>query len=498
MPSSTFASLDPLFRPRSVAVAGVSSRVDPSGSGGGLGFLRAIREMGFPTLHECRHGCTSGDCATGCLYPVNPKADEIDGLRCYPSLTAIPGDVDYVISSVPAVAVPGLLEEAAAKQVRAVHLFTAGFSETGEEDRADLERQILERARAAGIRLIGPNCMGLYVPAAGLSFMAGFPTEPGTVGMLSQSGANAGELVRFAGARGVRFSKVISYGNAADLNESELLEYLGDDPETEVVLAYIEGVRDGRRFAAALRRAAARKPVVILKGGRTEAGSRAARSHTGSLAGSIEVFDALCRQAGALRVASMDELVDLAVGFRFVPPPRGAGVAVVGAGGGVSVLAADAFAAEGLELPPMPEDVQAAFRAFVPIAGTSVRNPIDTTSVFRPEEFVRTIELAARPASIAALVYHTSFSWGSRSAGDQDQRAADLARNLATARNRIGKPLLISVHPSLSGEGLVTTGQFVERCVAEGFAIFDGIDGAARALAGVRRWQQTRVDRGLA
>src|SRR5262249_49929056 len=200
-------------------------------------------------------------------------------------------------------------DDAAAKGVKVIHFFTAGFSETGDEERGGLERLVLEKARAAGIRIIGPNCMGLDAPESGLSFMPGFPTHAGDTAFISQSGANAGEFVRYAGARGVRFSKVASYGNAADLNECDFLEYAAQDPETRRIFGYIEGVRDGRRFVKVLKEAAGRKPVVILKGGITEAGSRAANSHTGSLAGSIEVFDALCRQAGALRARTMEDAV---------------------------------------------------------------------------------------------------------------------------------------------------------------------------------------------
>ncbi|GAG49986.1 unnamed protein product, partial [marine sediment metagenome] len=200
--------------------------------------------------------------------------------------------------------------------MKCIHFFTAGFSETGEEELAELEAQVVQRAVEAGIRVIGPNCMGLYVPASRLAFMPGFTTEPGTVAFISQSGGNATEMVYSSAPRGVRYSKVVSYGNAADIDEGELLDYLAADPESEIICAYIEGVKDGRCFFQAMRRAAAAKPVIVLKGGRTEAGTRAVHSHTGSLAGSAEVFDGLLRQVGAVRADSVEEMVDLAVAFR--------------------------------------------------------------------------------------------------------------------------------------------------------------------------------------
>jgi acyl-CoA synthetase (NDP forming) len=473
MPEATPA-LEFLFHPRSIAIAGISSAPSTARGMGGGGFLESMREMGF----------------AGRLYPINPKATAIQGLPCYPSLRAVPDEVDYVISSVPASAVPVLVDDAIAKGVRAVHFFTAGFSETGDEARTELEQQAIERLRGAGIRVIGPNCMGLYVPRSGLSFMSGFPVEPGDTAFLSQSGANAGDFVRQAALRGVRFSKVVSYGNAADLTECDFLAYAAEDPDTRAIFAYIEGVREGRRFVQTLKQAARRKPVVILKGGRTEAGTRAAASHTGSLAGSLQVFDALCRQAGALRVASMDELVDLAVAFRFLEPPAGPGLAVVGAGGGTSVLAADAIAAAGLAVPPLPEDVQEELRRFTPVAGTSVRNPLDVMSIFSSEHFVTTMRLAARPDCIDVVLFHTNFGWGGR--GDADVRVQETVDQLLRAREVVAKPIVVSCQPSLDAEGAGYTAALVAACARAGIPFFPGINRAAQAIAGLRQWKGSR------
>src|SRR6266542_2406469 len=282
------ATLDVIFHPRSVAIAGVSTQ-QPGFAGVGLGFLLSLMELGFPAV-----------------YPVNPKYPEIEGLKCYASVLDIEGPVDHVISSVPARIVPQLVEDCITKDVRSVHFFTAGFRETGDDEMADLETQVVGRLTGAGIRVFGPNCMGLYVPESKLAFMPGFPTDAGPVGFISQSGGNAGEMVY----------EVVSYGNASDIDESELLSYLAGDPKTNVICAYIEGVKDGRRFLQALRDAAAAKPVVVLKGGRTASGTRAVMSHTASLAGSVAVFDSLFRQVNAVRVKSVDEMADLAVAFR--------------------------------------------------------------------------------------------------------------------------------------------------------------------------------------
>ncbi|MBF8286659.1 MAG: Acyl-CoA synthetase, partial [Dehalococcoidia bacterium] len=251
-PAGIAAEIEAIFHPRAIAVVGASANPDTPG----YDYLHSLQTFGY----------------AGEIYPVNPRAQEILGLPSYPSLREAPEPVDYVISCIPASAVLDLVDDCAAKGARALQLFTARFAETGRAEGAALERRLAERARAAGVRIIGPNCMGLLYPALGISFRADMPRRPGKIGLLSQSGNLLFELTYFGEPRGLRFSKAISYGNGLDLNESDFLEYFAADGETAVVGAYVEGVRDGRRFLAALKRAAAAKPVVVLKGGRTAAG----------------------------------------------------------------------------------------------------------------------------------------------------------------------------------------------------------------------------------
>ncbi|MFN8556180.1 MAG: CoA-binding protein [Dehalococcoidia bacterium] len=469
--------LDAIFRPRSIAVVGVSSSAPTTPGMTGYGFLTAIRRQGF----------------TGPIYPVNPKMTEVAGLRCYPSVRDIPEEVDHVISSVPAPAVPGLVDDAIARGVRSIHFYTAGFSETGDAERTDMERAAIAKLKAAGIRVIGPNCMGLYVPSVGLTFGLDMPRQSGDVAFVSQSGANAGDFVRLAAARGVRFSKVVSYGNAADLNECDFYEYAAADPQTRAVFGYLEGVRDGRRFVRVLRAAARRKPVVILKGGRTASGARAAASHTGSLAGSLAVFDALCRQAGALRVESMDELVDLAVAFQYLTPPAGRGVAVIGAGGGTSVLAADALDSFGLDVPPMPAAIQEEMRRYVPIAGSSIRNPLDLSFGISEQHFVTTVRLAAAPDDIHMLLYHTHLDFAGP--GGPSARGRETIQGLLAARTVVSKPIAVAVRTPIDGRSGEYTAEFIEACRREGIGVFLGLQDAARALAALVRWRELRQDR---
>ncbi len=245
--------LEALFRPESIAIVGASANPQSQG----YEFVQGLVEIGFP----------------GEIYPVNPKLDELFGKKAYPELEAIPGRVDFVISAIPAVATLELVDAAKAKGAKLIHLFSARFSETGRDEAVKLERELRSRVERAGIRVIGPNCMGVYYPKAKLTFDPGLPDEPGDVGFLTQSGSHAFRVINRGKERGLRFSKVISYGNALDLDEADFLDHFADDPDTEVIAAYVEGIHDGRRFFDSLRRAAARKPVAILKGGRSAGGT---------------------------------------------------------------------------------------------------------------------------------------------------------------------------------------------------------------------------------
>src|SRR5512136_92271 len=240
--------LDAAFHPGSVAVIGVGPIT------AGRFYVESLLASGFK----------------GSLYPIHPDGGEISGLNILRSLKDVPGPVDLVISCIPARFVPRLIRECAEKHVKVVSMFTSGFSETGSETGQQLEAEIVRIARDAGIRLIGPNCMGVYSPKAGVSFVTDFPRENGGIALVCQSGGNTIYLVRLGAERGIRFSKVVSYGNACDVDESDMFEYLMEDGETELVTAYIEGVKDGERFQQVLGRLAARKPVVVLKSGTTQ------------------------------------------------------------------------------------------------------------------------------------------------------------------------------------------------------------------------------------
>ncbi|MBU4315683.1 MAG: CoA-binding protein [Proteobacteria bacterium] len=333
-----FDQLEEILHPGSIAVIGATTGENTPGNG----FVRSLVEYGFK----------------GSIYPVNPKHSEIAGLAAYKNVKDIEGPVDYVISSIPAHGVLDMIQDCGEKRVKAIHLFTARFSETGRKEGIDLEKKVLAEARKANIRLIGPNCMGLFYPAYGISFSDALPKKGGTTGFISQSGQMAEDVGRYAALRGVFFSKAISYGNAIDFNECDFLEYMGQDPATERILMYVEGVRDGLRLSKLLKKITPKKPVIILKGGTGESGTRMTSSHTASMAGSRQVWQAMVRQAGGISADSMDELLDIATSFTFLPKIEGFNVGIAGGGGGASVLAADLCEAAGLKVIPLPAEIR--------------------------------------------------------------------------------------------------------------------------------------------
>jgi acyl-CoA synthetase (NDP forming) len=470
-------SLEEVFSPRGVAVVGAS------GSG----------RMGFP------EGVLMGLVEAGCpaVYPVNPKYREIMGLPCYPTLESIPGPVDYVVVSIPATGVMTLLEDCAGKGVKAVQFFTAGFSESGIAQRADLEREMLAKARASGFRIIGPNCVGLFVPKSGLVNISGVSFEPGPVAFISQSGGHANNIVQFSDFRGIRFSKVVSYGNGLDVDEIEMLEYFKDDPETKIIAAYIEGIKDGRRFKEALEAAAAVKPVIIYKGGRTEAGQRAAFGHTASMTSSIAVFEALCRQANVIQVNDIDELIDVLVLLSFADPlPQGTGMAMIGAGGGPSVLAGDVMEKHSLCLPALSNAIQNELKKVLPVDGSIFTNPLDTPNMSTPKAISSAMTIMGKIPEIHTLFYHMGFHPISRWGINRfmaDNYGEQLAQALVEAKASSGKPILLALRPPGDLGGMEEFLDVQKAAVDAKIPVFYDLDRLALAVSRVAAWRKNKM-----
>jgi acyl-CoA synthetase (NDP forming) len=382
MPKDSIGNPHPLeyiFHPRSIAIVGISADLPKLW----------IKRLYLESLIKNKY--------PGQVYLVNPKGGEMDGLPIYRSMKDIPGPVDHVVISVPAVHTPRIMEECRDIGVKVAHVFSSGYAETGEPDRVELQNRMLAIARQGNMRIIGPNCLGLFYPRGKIGLSPDLSMEPGSIGFLCQSGGNVTFMARHAAARGLRFSKIVSYGNACDVNECDLLEYFASDPETKVIAAYIEGAHDGVRLLKVLKSAAAAKPVVVFKGGFSPDGLRAAASHTGSLAGADTVWDGLLKQVGAIRVYSIEEMVDMLVALLHIKAPRGMNVCAIGHGGGASVMATDELSRAGFRLPPIPENVRAGLKDFVDLANSMLRNPIDLGTGFVPDAMEIVMKMGSRP-----------------------------------------------------------------------------------------------------
>ena len=398
--------IDAILNPRSIAVVGASTHPAKQGHA----YVNSLREFGFE----------------GRVYPVNPRAEEIAGYGCYKSLKDVPGPVDYVISAVPAPLLPGVMEDARGKDVKGIHLFTARMAEMGTEKGLALEAGISSgRRRALGRGSSGRTAWACTTRDTAYPSGPTSRSRPEGWGFLSQSGGNTVEFVYRASLRGVFFSKAVSYGNAADLNECDFLEYFTHDPETSIIACYIEGIRGGPRFFDVLSQAAAAKPVVLLKGGRGEAGGRAVASHTASLAGSTQVWRSAVTQAGAIWAETMEEMTDIAVALRYMTKPRGPRVGVICGGGGNTVHSADLCEAAGLRVEPLPDTVRSGFREHLPDTWFHTNNPFDLSGIMSGDEKGTTMPLAVSLMAESGAFDHAAGGPGHRfSAGPSvSQRA---------------------------------------------------------------------------
>ncbi|MDI3317899.1 MAG: acetate--CoA ligase family protein [Bacillota bacterium] len=383
---ATVASLKPFFQPRSVAVVGASRNPDSIG--------RRI----FDYLIWNRFN--------GPVYPVNPAAAVVGSVPAYKSILDVPGPVDLAVISVPAGIVLSALDECGRKGVRAAVVITAGFAETGREGRS-MQEQMVELARGYGMRIVGPNCLGLLNTDPGIRLNASFsPVFPprGHVSMSSQSGALGLAILQYATAMGLGMSTFVSVGNKADVSGNDLLQYWEEDPDTGVILLYLESFGNPRRFSRIARRVGRKKPILAVKSGRTSAGHRAAGSHTAALAASETAVDALFEQAGVIRADTLEEMFDIAALLAYQPLPRGRRVAVVTNAGGPGILATDALAGMGLEVPETSEETRRRLREILPPAA-SLRNPVDMIASATAEQFRQVLELMLEdPEYDAAMV----------------------------------------------------------------------------------------------
>ena len=379
------ASIHPFFNPRSVAVVGANREPGRIGSE----IFRNLRESGF----------------TGRLFPVNPTCDRIAGQQAYASVAAIPEPIDLAVIVVPAAHVAAAVDDCIAKNVKAIIVISAGFGEVGAEGTA-LETALVNKIRAAGIRLIGPNCMGILntdpVVRLNATFSPVYPPE-GTLALSTQSGALGLAILSYARRLNLGISSFASIGNKADVSSNDLIQYWADDPRTDVILLYLESFGNPRKFAEIARRVGRKKPIVAVKAGRSTAGARAASSHTGARATSDVLVDAMLRDSGVIRTNTLEELFDAAMLLAHQPVPRGRRVAIVTNAGGPAILAVDACEANGLETAALSDGTKKELRSFLP-AAASVANPIDMIASATPENYRRALEIVAADPSVDSII----------------------------------------------------------------------------------------------
>jgi acyl-CoA synthetase (NDP forming) len=383
-----------------------------------------------------------------------------------------------------------ILEDCIQKEVAAAHFFTAGFAETDTEDGIDLERTLTTRAIEADFHLIGPNCMGIFNPTIGLRQNLGqYVGTTGPVGFISQSGTHAINFSLEAHLQGIDISKSVSFGNGTVLDSAEYLDYFGSDDSIKVIGMYLEGAREGRRLFEVLREVSSKKPVVVWKGGRTEGGSRAVASHTGSLAVSQDIWTSAMRQSGAIPVLAMDELVDTLKALLYLKPVYGNQVVLAGGSGGQSVAITDAFTEAGLEVPSLSQESFDKFEEFFTVIGGSYRNPIDTGNPNRTQ-MKRIIDIIEHDGNTNNIVMLMNAS-GAGPPGMADQRDDEI-KAITEMRNRTSKPVMVCLQLTMLPRVISDARTIVKELQNNGIPAFTSLERGATALKNALDYYQFR------
>jgi acetyl coenzyme A synthetase (ADP forming)-like protein len=396
--------LDAFFNPRSVAIVGATKKINKAGNVIFKNFVVNKRREVFK----------------GEIFPVNPYEDSILGFQCYPSVAEIPGELDLVVIVVPANIVPNIMEDAASKKVKAVAIISSGFSEIGNHE---LENQIVATAKRAGIRVLGPNCLGVYDSRTGVDMLFLPETKilttgdeviatprpvPGNIAIVTQSGAFGVSTLDYLAGRQIGVSKFVSFGNKCDVDEAEMLQYMLYDEETRAILLYVEDIKSGREFLKVAKEVSKKKPTVALKSGRTVAGARAAASHTGAIAGADYIYDAAFAQTGILRAKDMEEFFDAGKALAMQPPAAGKSIAIITDAGGPGIMAADECELKGLSVKRFSEETIQKFEKMkeqgkIPQFATNL-NPVDITGSGTSEMFELATEILFRDPEICGII----------------------------------------------------------------------------------------------
>jgi acyl-CoA synthetase (NDP forming) len=448
--------LTQIFNPRSVALVGASGNPDK------VGFLvlKGFIDLGF----------------SGHLYPINPKPSRrILDLDVYASVKDVKGDIDLVVICLPAEAAMPAVRECVEKRVRGIILFSA-FPEIMGPEHPEIE-ETLNLARQKGVRIIGPNSMGFYSPSAGLAMFAYMPKQLGAVGFISHSGALAYAFSHYLGNRGVGVSKVVCCGNEWDLTWADFLEFMGQDPDTEVISGYIEGAKDGARFLHVAREITHRKPVIVIKGGKSSAGSQFVSSHTGAIAGNQNIWGSVFKQSGIISVESFQDLVDHVIVFNhFRHHPMGQRIAIVSGTGGPITITVDLCEKLGLKIPTLSARIRAKLKELLPPTGTSSKNPVDVSiaAATNLTLYTKTVELLDRCDEVDLILFIHTVDW----------QGEEVAKAIAGISRNIHKPIMVALEgtPEKAGQAILPL-------VQAGIPGFTSAEGALKALASLVKWR---------
>ena len=465
---SSFEEMNFVFCPNSIAIIGASRDTEKEKHQGWTGRLLQFEYRGK-------------------IYPINPQADYILGLKAYNSIIDIPEKVDYAIISVGAELVPKAVKECIHKSVKGIHIFTAGFAETGKEKGKKLQEEIVNIIRNSNTRVIGPNCMGIYCPQSNITFDTRFSRESGPIAFVSQTGVAGRQFIYTANQRGLRFSKAVSYGNAVDLDSTDFLEYLARDPETKLIVLYIEGVRDARRFFEIVRECVKTKPVVILKAGLSESGAGAVASHTASLSGSRRVWQAFFKQTGAIQVETLDEAVEQLLALLHIPRLEGRKAGIVGRGGGPGVIAVDLCEKEGITVPQLMAETRNQLERITPAeAGSSVRNPVEVGigGGGVSKDYARGLEIVASDPQVDFVITHLNPEGYSHYGGLGDWQE-DLIKMLLSSVKTMPKPLVVVLMPGQTTETFGPIKEVQQRLTEAGLPVFSSMEAATKAVSRV-------------
>jgi acyl-CoA synthetase (NDP forming) len=458
--------LDPVFKPRSIAIIGASKNPNKWGGGALVQVLKGNYR--------------------GAIYPINPNNSEIMGFKAYGDVNEVNDEIDLAVFAVPAATMPKVMKSCIKKGIKGGVILSADFAETGEKGKA-LEQEIVRIANAGGLRFVGPNGMGIWTSAVGLNLAFESAPLAGSLAFVSQSGTFGGNLAQIAQIKGYGLSKFVSIGNQADINAAEYLQYFGQDEDTKVIAFYIEGFKDGRRFFEVAKDLTKIKPVLVYKGGTSEPGARATLSHTASIAGSDDIFNAMCQQAGIIRTTEMRHLFIIAEALIGLPLPRGNRVAVIGSGG-QGVVTVDACAALELAVPELDEEAGIKMKEVLPPHAPVPSNPVD---------FAGGARTAVDEARIAAMLVELNYIDGiitnvpvtftpSLNIGDTMKAWIDGTNILAGIPERYGKPVITQKFMGFENETICSILKNV------GIPIYDGPEDSARAMYGLVRYAQIK------